>query len=76
MMQLTQKPLMVGVIGATASGKTSICSIIEKELNIDCALISLDNFYKGLGEEDHNDADNYDFDHPNALDMDLALIKL
>lgn len=67
---------MVGVIGATASGKTSICRIIEERLGVDCAMISLDNFYKGLSEENHNDADNYDFDHPNALDMDLAFEKL
>jgi len=39
-------------------------------------MISLDNFYKGLGEADHNNAENYDFDHPSALDMDLAFEKL
>jgi len=73
---LKAKPIMVGVIGATASGKTSICEIIHKNLGVDCAMIPLDNFYKGLGEADHNNAENYDFDHPSALDMDLAFEKL
>lgn len=25
-----------------------------------------------ISEEEHNDADNYNFDHPNSLDFDLA----
>lgn len=30
----------------------------------------MDNFYKGLSEEEHEDADNYNFDHPDAIDFD------
>lgn len=29
-----------------------------------------------LSENDHNDAENYNFDHPNALDFDLAFEKI
>ena len=30
----------------------------------------MDNFYKGLSEEDHKNADKYNFDHPDAIDFD------
>jgi len=39
-------------------------------------LISFDSFYKGLSPEDHENAANYNFDSPNALDFDLALEKI
>lgn len=39
-------------------------------------MISLDSFYKQLSEEDHNDAANYDFDHPDAIDFDEAFESL
>jgi len=29
-----------------------------------------------LSDEDHANADNYNFDHPNALDFDLAFEKI
>lgn len=38
--------------------------------------MTFDSFYKGLSEEEHNDAANYNFDSPNALDFDLAYEKL
>ena len=39
-------------------------------------MISFDSFYKGLSEDQHNDAGNYNFDSPNALDFDLAYDKI
>ena len=39
-------------------------------------MISLDMFYKGLTDDEHEDAANYNFDHPSALDFDLAYEKL
>lgn len=30
----------------------------------------MDNFYKGLSDEDHENADDYNFDHPDALDFE------
>ena len=38
--------------------------------------MTFDSFYKGLSEEEHNDAANYNFDSPNALDFDLAYEKI
>ena len=42
------KPLFIGVVGGTASGKTSLCQRIGVALKEEIALVSLDSFYKGL----------------------------
>ena len=46
--QAAPKPLVIGVTGGTASGKTSLCNRIAKAFKQKIALISLDMFYKGL----------------------------
>ena len=60
--------------GGTASGKTTVCMKVFDKLRqqFKATLLSLDNFYKGLTVEQHNDPENYDFDHPKALDFDTA----
>ncbi|PRP76740.1 uridine kinase [Planoprotostelium fungivorum] len=68
------EPFIIGVAGGTASGKTSVCDIIVKELGIDqsrVAIISQDCFYKPLTPEQIQNVKKYDFDHPDAFDWDL-----
>ena len=38
--------------------------------------MTFDSFYRGLTDEQHDDAANYNFDSPNALDFDLAYEKI
>jgi len=63
------KPILVGLSGGTASGKTTICEKIATRFKSKCCVISLDSFYKSLSKEDHDNAANYDFDHPDAIDF-------
>jgi uridine kinase len=42
------RPLLLGVTGGTASGKTSLCKRIGERFESNIALVSLDSFYKGL----------------------------
>lgn len=70
------KPLFIGVTGGTASGKTSLCKRIGERFESNVAVVSLDSFYKGLSDEDHDRAHTYNFDHPDALDFDLAYEKI
>ena len=42
------KPLLIGVAGGTASGKTSLCDRIAQAFEGKIAMVSLDMFYKGL----------------------------
>ena len=57
---------LIGVSGGTASGKTSICLIIQKQLNQQVLIISMDSFYLGA-----SNMDNTNFDHPNSFDWVL-----
>eukprot|EP01118_Nematostelium_gracile_P008637 TRINITY_DN2865_c0_g1_i1.p1 TRINITY_DN2865_c0_g1~~TRINITY_DN2865_c0_g1_i1.p1 ORF type:complete len:470 (+),score=123.85 TRINITY_DN2865_c0_g1_i1:40-1449(+) len=67
-----QKPYVIGICGGSASGKTSVCNKVMKELGIQwVALLSQDSFYRGLTPEESADAVNYNFDHPNAFDWEL-----
>ena len=42
------KPLLIGITGGTASGKTSLCDRITTAFAGKIALLGLDMFYKGL----------------------------
>ena len=71
------KPLIIGYGGGSGSGKTSIALAvmknIEQELNIKGNIISTDNFYKQLTEEEKVIAalNEFNFDHPQTCDFDL-----
>ncbi|CAD7924216.1 unnamed protein product [Amoebophrya sp. A120] len=76
-------PYVIGVCGSTCSGKTTLCKILRRELkNLDVAFIPSDCYYRQLTPEQVKQAhaQQYDFDHPNALAFDeltndLALLK-
>ncbi len=60
-------PFFIGVSGASASGKTTVCQKIIHGLGDQrCVLVSLDWFYLGL--PDDVDPASYNFDHPDAFD--------
>jgi len=75
--QSKKGPFIIGVAGGTASGKTTVCDSIIKQLgankNRRVAIISQDSFYNSLGEEERKAAHsaNYNFDHPAAFDWKL-----
>ena len=70
-------PIFIGVTGGTGCGKTSICEFIKSELvkgeekleDTKITILSQDNFY--LPVPDLKEAENHDFDHPNAIDWKL-----
>lgn len=72
----TSIPFLIGVTGGTSAGKTSVCrKIMEslKETSGKVALVSQDDFYKNLSEEELKLAtkSQYNFDHPAAFDKEL-----
>jgi Phosphoribulokinase / Uridine kinase family len=68
-------PVIVGVAGASGSGKTSIAELIAARLHGGCVLsISSDNYYKTLPPG--TDPSNYNFDHPSSIDFDLLASHL
>ncbi|KAJ3451735.1 uridine-cytidine kinase [Anaeramoeba flamelloides] len=69
---ITEKdPFLIGVCGGSASGKTSVCSEIVKQLNDKkVAIVSQDWFYRPLTEKERENIDEYNFDNPLALDTE------
>ncbi|KAL8562413.1 Uridine-cytidine kinase 2-B [Nucella lapillus] len=75
------RPFLIGVAGGTASGKSSVCSKIMEQLGqaqVDnhqrqVYIISQDSFYRNLTPEEHQRAvaGKFNFDHPDAFDMEL-----
>ncbi|TNV73435.1 hypothetical protein FGO68_gene17772 [Halteria grandinella] len=74
-MEFKQRPILVGITGGTASGKTTVCEKIFENLGgrKECTLLPMDSFYKELTDEEMKDVGKYNFDHPDA--MDWALIR-
>eukprot|EP00112_Aurelia_sp_Birch-Aquarium-sp1_P006889 Seg1752.9 transcript_id=Seg1752.9/GoldUCD/mRNA.D3Y31 product="Uridine-cytidine kinase-like 1" protein_id=Seg1752.9/GoldUCD/D3Y31 len=74
-----KQAFMIGICGGSASGKTTVAKKIINELGIPWVIIlSLDSFYKVLTPEQHEAAvrNEYNFDHPDAFDFDLAVETL
>jgi uridine kinase len=67
------RPILVSVAGGTASGKTTLCRTIQEKLGLNCTLLEMDNFYRGLTPQQHEFAHEYNFDHPDAIDFNEAL---
>lgn len=67
---MSRQPILVGVAGGSASGKTSFCEDLAKNLGLSCVLVSTDNFYKDLTPEQLANVASFNFDHPDALDFD------
>lgn len=69
------EPYIIGVAGNSGSGKTSVSQKIIQELNQPwTVLLSFDNFYNPLNEDERKMAyaNKFDFDMPHSFDLDLV----
>lgn len=65
-----RRRIFCGVTGGTASGKTTFCRNILKQLpSRHCVIISQDNYYKNIPK--HIDKTTWNWDIPEALEWDL-----
>lgn len=72
---MLNKPILIGIAGGTASGKTSIAEIIYdtfKESNSVC-IIREDDFYKDQSSMSMEERVKTNYDHPFAFDHELLL---
>lgn len=71
------KPLVVGIAGGTASGKTTVARKIHEALRgSSCTLIDQDAYYKDLADLPLAERREVNFDHPDAFDTDLMVQHL
>ena len=66
------RPYLIGITGGSGGGKTSVANVLYRCLGMEnCLLFSMDTYYKNLTPEQEKDLNNYNFDTPDALDLDL-----
>lgn len=69
-------PIVVGVAGGTASGKTTVAEAVAASLGDRCLLVSHDRYYLPLPEEFRHDPARWNFDHPAALQTERLVEDL
>jgi uridine kinase len=70
--QSMKKGILIGIAGASGSGKTLIANSIIESLGSDKAvIIQEDSYYKDLSNVPYEERVGRNFDHPDAFDHDL-----
>lgn len=74
---MTHHTIIIGISGASASGKSLLANTIVKELGSDqVAVISEDSYYKDLAHLSLEERAKTNFDHPNSMDHELLIQHL
>lgn len=69
---MKNKTIIIGIAGASASGKSLLSNTIVDELGSNqVVVISEDSYYKDLSHLPMEERAKVNFDHPNSLDHDL-----
>lgn len=73
-----KKPVIIGIAGGSASGKTSIAKIIYDtfEVSNSVTIIREDDYYKDQSHMEMEERVKTNYDHPLAFDHDLLLNHL
>lgn len=70
-------PLVIGIAGGTASGKTTVVqAILDRVGSTSIAHIQHDSYYKDLSGIPLAKRRTFNFDHPNSLDTPLLITHL
>jgi uridine kinase len=68
----TQRPLLVGIAGASASGKSLLAKTIKQRLPIEhIQVISEDSYYFDQSHLTMEEREKTNYDHPNSMEHDL-----
>ena len=71
------KPIIIGVAGGTASGKTTVSDAILDRVGRDrIAYIQHDSYYRDLSHLPLEERRQMNFDHPDALETELLVAHL
>jgi uridine kinase len=71
------KPIIIGVAGGTASGKTTVSeAILERVGRHHIAYLEHDSYYRDLGHLPLEERARLNFDHPDALETELLVEHL
>ncbi len=74
---MSSRPLIIGLVGGSGSGKTTVARAILDALGgVDAAFIDQDAYYKDLHTLPLEARARVNFDHPDSLDNDLLVAHL
>ncbi len=68
--------IIIGIAGASGSGKTTIANRIHEPLGDDAVLITHDSYYKNHDELSFEERSKINYDHPDSLESDLLVEHL
>ena len=71
---MKSRPLVIGIAGGSASGKTTVTNKILEGLDRSQVIVlQHDSYYKDLSQFGDVQADAINFDHPNSLETSLLI---
>jgi len=74
---MKQSGIIIGIAGASGSGKTLVAQTLFKKLGSDkVVIIQEDSYYKDLSHLPFEERMKFNFDHPDAFDHDLLIEHL
>ena len=67
-----KKPFIIALAGGSASGKTTVARLLLERLGEETAgILGQDSYYRDLSHLSEPERKKVNFDHPDALDLDL-----
>lgn len=69
-------PLIIGVVGGSGSGKTTVARAIQDSLGLDAAFVDMDAYYRDQSHMAFEERVLVNYDHPDAFDLDLMVGQL
>jgi len=74
---MSNRPILIGIIGGTGSGKSTVAkSIFESLPEKNIAIIQQDSYYKDQSHLTFEEREKTNYDHPLAFDSDLLKKQL
>ncbi|HEU5219449.1 MAG TPA: uridine kinase [Gemmatimonadales bacterium] len=73
---MDEHPLIIGVVGGSGSGKTTVTRAIYDMEGVDAAFIDQDAYYRDLSHLALEERKQVNYDHPDAFDTELLVAQL
>ena len=67
---------LVGIAGASGSGKSFFARLLRQKLRISTLILSQDDYYKDRSDIPLRERETINYDHPNAVDFELLIEHL
>ncbi|HEY3935590.1 MAG TPA: uridine kinase [Gemmatimonadales bacterium] len=70
------RPLIIGIVGGSGSGKTTVARAIVDAAGVRAAVLDQDGYYKDLTHLPLDERRQVNFDHPDSIDTELLASHL